>query len=173
MLIPTISYGQELGPVQGVGYINELIARLTGQPVRDSTQTNHTLDSSNETFPLDRTVYADFSHDNQMISIYSAMGLFRPAQPLSTTNPDPRRTWRSSLLVPFAAKLVTERLECAGRGGAEREKEQFVRILVDDALQPLTFCGAGSDGLCSVDAFVESQGFVRSNGGGLFQNCFV
>ncbi|KAG6840186.1 hypothetical protein C0991_008350 [Blastosporella zonata] len=33
-------YGQALGPVQGVGYINELIARLTGKPVNDNTQTN-------------------------------------------------------------------------------------------------------------------------------------
>ncbi|KAF5333502.1 hypothetical protein D9611_002520 [Ephemerocybe angulata] len=59
-------YGQELGPVQGVGYINELLARLTGMPVRDNTQTNHTLTASPITFPLDRTIYADFSHDNLM-----------------------------------------------------------------------------------------------------------
>ena len=106
MLIPTISYGQELGPVQGVGYINELIARLTGQPVQDSTQTNHTLDSSNETFPLDRTVYADFSHDNQMVAIYSAMGLFTQSAALDPSNPDPARTWRASNLVPFSARMT-------------------------------------------------------------------
>ncbi|KLO05030.1 phytase [Schizopora paradoxa] len=158
-------YGQELGPVQGVGYVNELIARLTNSPVQDATQTNRTLDSSPQTFPLDRTIYADFSHDNQMISIYSAMGLFRPAQPLSTTTPDPRRTWLASKLVPFSAKLVTERLEC--------DRKQFVRILVDDSLQPLELCGGDKNGLCELDAFVQSQGFARSNGGGLFQRCFA
>lgn len=161
----SIRYGQELGPVQGVGYVNELIARLTDSPVKDATQTNRTLDSSSRTFPLDRTVYADFSHDNQMISIYSAMGLFRPAEPLSTTMPDPGRSWRASKLVPFAAKLVTERMECNGR--------PFVRILVDDALQALDFCGGDKNGLCDVDAFVQSQGFARSNGAGLFQTCFI
>ncbi|KAL1717371.1 histidine phosphatase superfamily [Schizophyllum commune] len=155
-------YGQELGPVQGVGYINELIARLTGQPVQDSTQTNHTLDSSNDTFPLDRTVYADFSHDNQMVAIYSAMGLFTQAAALDPSNPDPARTWRASNLVPFSARMVTERLSCDG--------EAYVRVLVNDALQPLEFCGNG-DGRCTLDAFVESQSYARNNGNGDFDKC--
>lgn len=165
ILILYYSYGQELGPVQGVGYVNELIARLTNNPVRDATQTNRTLDSSPLTFPLDRTIFADFSHDNQMISIYSAMGLFRPGQPLSTTMPNPRRTWLASKLVPFSARLVTERLGCNGK--------QFVRILVNDALQPLEFCGGDQNGMCELEAFVKSQGFARSNGAGLFQECFA
>ena len=106
-------YGQELGPVQGVGYVNELLARLTGSPVQDNTQTNRTLDASPDTFPLNRTLYIDFSHDNEMIAVYSAIGLFRQHRPLDPTKPDPARTWISSKLVPFSGRLVTERLECA------------------------------------------------------------
>ena len=78
-------YGQALGPVQGVGYVNELLARLTGLPVQDNTQTNRTLDSSPTTFPLNRTFYADFSHDNEMIAIYAALGLFKQSFPLNPT----------------------------------------------------------------------------------------
>ncbi|KAL1748694.1 histidine phosphatase superfamily [Schizophyllum fasciatum] len=155
-------YGQELGPVQGVGYINELIARLTGQPVVDNTQTNHTLDSSNETFPLDRPIYADFSHDNQMIAIYAAMGLFAQPTAPDPARPDASRTWRAARLVPFSARMVTERLACGDAA--------YVRVLVDDALQPLEFCGAG-DGRCTVDAFVESQAYARNNGNGDFDKC--
>ena len=69
-------YGNPLGRVQGVGYVNELLARLTQTPVRDHTQTNRTLDGAPATFPLNRTLYADFSHDNQMAAIYAALGLF-------------------------------------------------------------------------------------------------
>lgn len=155
-------YGQELGRVQGVGYINELIARLTGEAVVDNTQTNRTLDSSNETFPLDRTIYADFSHDNQMIAIYSAMGLFPQTTALDPTSPDASRTWRAANLVPFAARMVTERLACG--------EETYVRVLVNDALQPLEFCGSG-DGTCTLDAFVESQAYARNNGEGDFEKC--
>ena len=149
--------------MQGVGYVNELIARLTSQPVQDETQTNRTLDSSPVTFPLNRTIYADFSHDNQMVAIYSAIGLFRQQEPLPTTNADPKRTWRISRMTPFAGRMATEKLECAGR--------DFVRIFVDDALQPLEFCGGNSSGMCSLEAFVESQRYARSNGEGDFQKC--
>ena len=57
--------GNLLGPTQGVGFANELIARMTGQPVRDHTSVNHTLDDSNATFPLgdNHVLFADFSHD--------------------------------------------------------------------------------------------------------------
>jgi hypothetical protein len=149
--------------VQGVGYINELISRLTGKPVLDETQTNRTLDSSPKTFPLNRTLYADFSHDNQMIAIYASLGLFKQPQPLSLISPDPCRTWLASHLVPFSAQLVTEKIKCG--------KQEFVRMLVSDAIQPLEFCGKG-DGLCTVDAFVKSQGYARENGRGDFQKCF-
>ncbi|KAI0782538.1 phytase [Abortiporus biennis] len=159
-------YGQELGPVQGVGYINELIARLTNTPVRDNTQTNHTLDSSPKTFPLNRTLYADFSHDNQMIAIYAAMGLFRQPAPLDPTKPSPERTWKASALVPFSARMVVERLDCTIGGEA-------VRVLVNDAVQPLEFCGGESnDGVCSLDRFVQSQSFARGDGNGDWEKCF-
>ncbi|PSR83458.1 hypothetical protein PHLCEN_2v5730 [Hermanssonia centrifuga] len=166
-------YGQPLGPVQGVGYINELLARLTETPVQDHTQTNTTLDSSPLTFPLNRTVYADFSHDNQMIAIYAALGLFRQPQvePLDPTKPNPERIWRASALVPFSGRMITERLKCAGSKGDA--KTVRVRIWVNDVLQPLEFCGAGEDGVCSLDAFVKSQAFARSNGAGDWEKCFA
>ncbi|KAL5529871.1 hypothetical protein ACEPAF_6128 [Sanghuangporus sanghuang] len=157
-------YGENLGPVQGVGYINELIARLTDSPVRDNTQTNRTLDSDPSTFPLGRAMYADFSHDNQMIAIYSAIGLFRQKADLDPMQPDSRLTWVVSRLVPFSGRLVTERLDCNG--------EIFVRMLVDDALQDLNFCGANDDGLCTLDAFVASQGYATNDGAGDFERCF-
>ncbi|KZS87489.1 acid phosphatase [Sistotremastrum niveocremeum HHB9708] len=160
-------YGQQLGRVQGVGYVNELIARLTDRPVIDHTESNTTLDSSSTTFPLNRALYADFSHDNQMIAIYSALGLFRQPAPLNTTKPNSRRTWLASKLVPFSATLVTERLQC----GFGKSSGAFVRMLVDDAVQPLEFCGSG-DGLCGVQSFVNSQSYARSQGNGDFAICF-
>ena len=84
------SFGNALGPTQGVGFTNELIARLTNSPVVDGTSSNHTLDSRNATFPLSESpsLYADFSHDNDMTAIFSAMGpsAFRSiSRPLSFT----------------------------------------------------------------------------------------
>ncbi|KAF8653453.1 hypothetical protein AX16_003928 [Volvariella volvacea WC 439] len=184
-------YGQPLGPVQGVGYINELIARLTNSPVRDNTQTNSTLDSDPATFPLNRTFYADFSHDNQMIAIYSAMGLFMQKRAIDPVRPKEGRSWRVGWLVPFSAQMVTERLECVvdevegaehhpdhhhrrrrHRDDDKGETRTYVRILVNDAVQPLEFCGGNEDGLCELDRFVESQAYARNDGDGDFEKCF-
>ncbi|KAH7909639.1 histidine phosphatase superfamily [Hygrophoropsis aurantiaca] len=159
-------YGQQLGPVQGVGYVNELLARLTGQPVQDETQTNHTLDSSPATFPLNRTFYADFSHDNEMISIYSAIGLFLQPHALDPTQPDSERTWIDYKMVPFSGRMVTEKLECAGTLTGD-----YVRILVSDVVQPLAFCGDTGDGLCALRSFVESQQYARLDGEGDWELC--
>ena len=165
--MPWTRYGNPLGRVQGVGYVNELLARLTGSPVEDRTQTNSTLDSSPVTFPLDRTVYADFSHDNQMVAIYGALGLVPQTSHPNPTKADPQRTWVVSRLVPFSGRMVTEKLRCFE---AETPGD-FVRILINDAVQPLDFCDLG-DGFCELEAFVESQTYARSNGGGDFDKCF-
>jgi Histidine phosphatase superfamily (branch 2) len=155
--------------------VNELIARLTGQPVRDNTQANHTLDSSPETFPLNRTFYADFSHDNEMVAIYSALGLFQqrllPGQNLDPKNPSPLRTWIVSRMVPFSARMVVERLECPGSLPPPLPKGIFVRIFVNDAIQPLEFCG-GVGGLCELHTFLESQSYARHDGEGDFEKCY-
>jgi len=168
-------YGQALGPVQGVGYINELLARLTGLPVQDNTQTNRTLDSSPITFPLNRTLYADFSHDNEMIAIYAALGLFKQPAPLDPKILDLGRTWTTSYLTPFSGRMVTERLSCLVPGSqtGQTNTNDYVRILVDDALQPLEFCGAKEDGLCELNAFVESQSYARNDGEGDFEECYA
>lgn len=57
--------GNPLGATQGVGFVNELIARMTKKPVQDHTSVNHTLDDSPETFPVGakHVLFADFSHD--------------------------------------------------------------------------------------------------------------
>lgn len=163
------SYGEPLGPVQGVGYVNELLARLTHSAVRDHTQVNHTLDSNPHTFPLDRTFYADFTHENSIIAVFAAMGLFRDENPLDPLLPDPARTWVASSLVPFSARMVTERVHCAA--SRDREEGEYVRILVNDALLDLECADGKVDGLCTLDGFVESQAFARSDGGGDFEKC--
>ena len=67
-------------------------------------------------------------------------------------------------MVPFAGRMVTEKLKCNGG--------DFVRIFVNDALQPLDFCGADKSGMCRLENFVESQSYARNNGEGDFQKCF-
>ncbi|KAJ9427316.1 histidine phosphatase superfamily [Fusarium oxysporum] len=101
--------GNAMGPTQGVGYVNELVSRLTRKPVDDRTTTNRTLDGNPETFPLDRALYADFSHDNTMVSIFSAMGLYNSTSKLPKHHIVPAiraHGYSSAWVVPFAARII-------------------------------------------------------------------
>lgn len=161
--------GNPLGPTQGVGYVNELISRLTGNPVKDDTTTNSTLDDSRKTFPLNRRLYADFSHDNDMSSIYAAMGLYNSSKDLSVEKRMPPETnggFSAAWTVPFAGRMYVEKMRCGGEGN-----EELVRVLVNDRVIPLQNCEADSMGRCGLSAFVNSLSFARS--GGLWHECFT
>lgn len=159
--------GSSLGPTQGIGFTNELIARLTRTPVHDSTTTNHTLDSNPATFPLNRTLYADFSHDNNMISIYFAMGLYNGTDPLSQTSVesiDQMDDYAASWVVPFGARAYFETMQCRSH------KEPLVRAVVNDRVVPLYGCAVDKLGRCTLDDWVQGLTFAKD--GGNWKSCF-
>ncbi|TID14216.1 Asperfuranone polyketide synthase [Venturia nashicola] len=161
--------GSKLGPTRGVGFVNELIARMTSSPVRDETTTNHTLDTDPSTFPIGKkyTLFADFSHDNDMMNIFSAFGLFNATKPLSNTTftpPEKTNGFSASWAVPFSGRAYFEKLQCAG------QKEEMVRVLLNDRVVPLETCGGNHQGLCTLSKFVDSLSFARA--GGFWDECF-
>ncbi|KAJ6572009.1 histidine phosphatase superfamily [Mycena capillaripes] len=169
-------YGGHLGRVQGVGYTNELLARLTRSPVVDHTSTNSTLDSDPATFPLNRTIYADFTHDSVLIAVFNALGLF-PTKKLSTKHPKANRIWRASEMMTFSTRMVVEKLVCDRSVRGHDTSDAYIRIIVNEIVQPLEFCGARESGpwkgLCKFDAFLKSQSYARHNGKGDWEKCFL
>lgn len=153
--------GSPVGRAQGVGWLNEFMARLTKTPWDPRTQTseNATLAGDNTTFPLDRSVYADFTHDSSIAGVLAALGLQNLAESLLPYDaPQPKRAYRTSMLVPFAARLVFEDVACStGDSPAQR----YVRMLLNDAVFPLDQLGPDcvkrADGMCPFDGFVKSQ----------------
>jgi hypothetical protein len=164
------SWGNPLGATQGVGFTNELIARLTSNPVNDHTSTNHTLDDSEDTFPISGStvLFADFTHDNDLTGIFSAMGLYNETEPLlNRTLQDINDTkgYSASWTVPFAARAYFEKMRCVG------ESEEFVRVVINDRVLPLKTCGGDDFGRCSLSAFLDSLSFAKT--GGNWDQCFV
>jgi 3-phytase len=162
--------GNPLGPTQGVGYVNELIARLMHTPIHDDTTTNHTLDAPGAaTFPLNYTMYADFTHDNGMIPIFFALGLYNSTATLPRTHlqaPDKADGYSAAWTVPFAARAYIEMMQCR----SDPNPEPFVRILVNDRVVPLHGCSVDSLGRCCRRDFVNGLSFARS--GGKWHQCF-
>ncbi|KAL9022321.1 MAG: hypothetical protein Q9185_000563 [Variospora sp. 1 TL-2023] len=160
--------GNPLGPSQGVGFANELVARMTERPVDDHTSVNHTLDYNAITFPLNQALYVDVSHDNDMTAIFSAMGLYNGTRALCNTSVE--TTWQTrgysaAWTVPFAGRAYFEKMECRG------EKEELVRIIVNDRVLPLETCGGDALGRCTLSKFVGSLSFAA--GGGKWDMCFT
>ncbi|KDN53031.1 phosphoglycerate mutase-like protein [Tilletiaria anomala UBC 951] len=144
--------GSPVGRAQGLGWVNEFIARLTDRPWDPSTQTseNSTLDSSKEKFPLGRRIYADFTHDSMIIAALSAFELPQLNEELKQTS---SRRFKTTQLVPFAARFVVERLACA-------DGKRYVRFVLNDAVLPLTHlkeCAPRADGMCLLESFLQSQ----------------
>lgn len=160
--------GNPLGPTQGVGFTNELIARMTNRPVEDETSTNHTLNDDPATFALRRQLYADFSHDNDMTAIFSAIGLYNETRPLSNTTlteAPQAGGYSSAWSVPFAARAYFEKMQCAG------SREELVRVIVNDRVLPLAQCGGDKLGRCKLSRFVDSLSFAMA--GGHWDQCFA
>jgi len=159
--------GNPLASTQGVGYVNELIARLTKTPVKDKTTTNSTLDSNPTTFPLDRPLYADFTHDNTLMTVYGALGLYTNDTVLPSDRilpPTKAGGYSASWAVPFAARMYVEKMQC----GTDHDVE-LVRVLVNDRVVAPKGCKADKLGRCKVDDFVKGLEFAKK--GGLWDQC--
>ncbi|KAJ5096006.1 hypothetical protein NUU61_005362 [Penicillium alfredii] len=165
--------GNILGPAQGIGFVNELVARLTHTSVHDDTSTNHTL-NANASFPINRTLYADFTHDNGLTPIFFALGLYNGTAPLSRTHvcsPAEEDGYSATWTVPFAARAYIEMMQCRSESGAaDLDPEPLVRVLVNDRVVPLHGCPADSLGRCRRNDFVHGLSFARS--GGNWRSCY-
>ena len=143
-----------------------------------------------------------------MVAVYSALGLFNISKPLDPKKlpKDDDREWLASHMVPFSARMVVERLQCQAplledeledkqpkahwdTALVETQKQKtetgtFVRIFVNDAIQPLEFCNHNhavhrpcskwqkKNKLCTLENFVESQSYARASAAGDFEKCY-
>ena len=178
-----VGFGQPTGRAQGIGYLQELMARLKHEYIPSSNSSvNSTYDSNPAQFPLDQAFYADFSHDVVIISVLTAMSLdyFHDAPSLTDVPPNSNRSFILSQITPFGARLVTEVIGCAASDPApvadarvqyyptqygydpENAPHKFIRMRLNDGILPLDTirggkCEGRSDGLCALDDFLESQ----------------
>lgn len=151
------------GGAQGIGWAQELVARLTGSKLSTPyTSQNSTLDDDPRWFPLDQKLYADFTHGEQMVSVLTALNFTTFSTELSTDHADPMRNFVLSHIVPSAARLNFEVLQCDERRNPNSGDVQrhYIRTFLNDALLPMTAdqgcTGHKSkrDGLCPLESFV-------------------
>ncbi len=184
------SFGQSAGRALGVGYLQELLARLKNQYITTSdSSVNSTLDSSPNTFPLNQPFYLDMTHDTMMVATLTAMSLDYFHQNLSLTSfpPPADRHFQSSYMVPYAARLITEKIGCVASNPTSTNvartqytstqygysptaaNYKFVRMRLNNGILPLNtirggLCAAAgrTDGLCPLASFIASQANISA-----------
>ncbi|PHH63007.1 hypothetical protein CDD82_1945 [Ophiocordyceps australis] len=165
----TNAFSSPTGRAVGLGYQQEVIARLKNHTLGYSgSQLNVTLDSSTKTFPLNQTLYFDFSHDTNIVSILTAFGLRQFAQKLSPTqNPGPH-DFTVSHVTPFGARLDIEIIKTPQPLSANRQgylpgnETTYVHFVLNQRTLPLgkslPECDdSRKDGWCEFDTFLKLQ----------------
>ncbi|KAB5591557.1 Phosphoglycerate mutase-like protein [Ceratobasidium theobromae] len=150
------AFGSTMGQAMGLGWISELVARLTHTPIAiHNTSTNATMHDSVR-FPLDQSIYVDSTHETVFLNIITAMNLtnFAADGQLPSTHIPPNRVFRSSRIAPFATNMQIQLLSCTSR------TEPQLRIIINDGVTPLTSvrgCPVDKDGMCPLNTFVDAQ----------------
>ncbi|KAF7292227.1 Acid phosphatase [Mycena indigotica] len=163
-----LSFWYDNGPgnpavaAQGVGWVQELVSRLSGERIAASTTTtNATIVGSNITFPLDQPIYVDATHDTVISAIVVAMNFTSMARtgPLPSTHIPKDRSYIVNQISPFGANLVGQVLSCPSPA-SPASSPTHIRWLLNDAVVPLTGiagCAASTSGLCPLKAFVAGM----------------
>ncbi|EGU78833.1 hypothetical protein FOXB_10655 [Fusarium oxysporum f. sp. conglutinans Fo5176] len=158
-----------VGRATGLGYQQEVMARLKNHTLGYSgSQINTTLDSMKETFPLNQSLYFDFSHDTNIISILTAFGLRQFAEELPTDKYPGEHEFVVSKLTPFGARLDIEIIKAPSPVSPKRDgyldgkETKYIHFVLNQRTVPLgrSFpeCDVSrKDGWCDLDTFIEVQ----------------
>ncbi|SMY23758.1 unnamed protein product [Zymoseptoria tritici ST99CH_1A5] len=177
------AWGNPTGRAQGLGYQQGLLARLKKEYIKSSNSSvNSTITNNADDFPLGRPFYADFSHDDIIISALTSMSVdyFKDAPNITQFPPDADRHFVLSRLTPFGARLITEVVGCSqcdpaavedhrtyyypGQYGYDpaNATHKFIRMRLNNGIVPLDTirggkCQGRTDGLCAMEDFLSSQ----------------
>lgn len=156
----------------GIGYVEELLARLNHHLISTATaQVNVTLDSMNSTFPLNQSLYFDFSHDTNIAGVLTAFGLTQFAPALPTSGPPQNQQLIVSHLQPFGARLdievitapqpVAANRTAAANAYTDGPPTKYIHFIINQRTLPLGVsfpaCGDRTDGWCELQTFLDIQ----------------
>ncbi|KAH7396289.1 histidine phosphatase superfamily [Pyrenochaeta sp. MPI-SDFR-AT-0127] len=148
--------GSPVAAAQGKGYLDEFIARFTGQYPPADSALNQTFDNTTTFFPLNQSIYADATHEVVVLDTLTAFNLTAlfDGPPLSPSGNRRQNSFVASKIVPFATHFTIQVLSCPAY-----QPTKQIRFIVNDAVIPINTsypgCPADPNGLCSFDNVVS------------------
>lgn len=166
------------GRAQSIYWVEEFLAGVEGHFVNkraSQTRCNMTLDTNAVTFQLNQSLYPEFTHNANILSVLTAFGFTQFADFLPLDGPSKSQQFVASELVPFAGRLNIEiiklpqkvsprRSEKANKrtdyiaGTSETQYIHFIQnqrtILLHASFQA---CETRDDDWCELDTFLNVQ----------------
>ncbi|KAJ6036510.1 hypothetical protein N7540_000789 [Penicillium herquei] len=166
------------GRAQGIYWVEEFLSRVEGHFVdipSNQTGCNMTLDTNPVTFPLNQTLYLEFTHDANIISVLTAFGLTQFNDFLPLTGPKKNQQFSTAKLVPFGGRLNIEIIKAPHKVSTKRSSKQtksgdyisgtgetlYVHFIQNQRTIPLhssfEACEYREDGWCELSTFMNVQ----------------
>ncbi|AOA63022.1 Repressible acid phosphatase [Komagataella phaffii CBS 7435] len=140
------AYLRDLGWYYNVGNGNPL-GKTIGYVYANATRQ---LLENTEADPRDYPLYFSFSHDTDLLQVFTSLGLFNVTD-LPLDQIQFQTSFKSTEIVPMGARLLTERLLCTVEG----EEKYYVRTILNDAVFPLSDCSSGPGFSCPLNDYVS------------------
>ncbi|KAJ3842888.1 histidine phosphatase superfamily [Lentinula raphanica] len=143
---------------QGIGWVQELVSRLTKTRITTfDTTLNGTIVGNEDLFPLDQPIYVDASHDTVISAVLPAMNFtfLAAGGPLPLDHIPDNQTYKIQDISPFASRFVGQVLSCPAS-----DTPTHIRWILNDAVLPQTGiqgCSDDPNGLCELDTFVAGM----------------
>ncbi|KAJ7436902.1 phosphoglycerate mutase-like protein [Mycena galericulata] len=153
--------GNPATSAQGIGYVQELVSRLTETRItKFDTSVNKTIVSSNVTFPFGQPIYVDATHDTIISAIVTAMNFTSLSAngPLPTDHIPANHSYIINYIAPFASNLVGQVVSCPVSPASN--STGYIRWILNDAVLPLVGikgCPTDSNGLCPLPNFISGM----------------
>jgi hypothetical protein len=167
------------GRAQGIAWVEEFLARVEGHYVDTPAKlhgANMTLDTNPITFPLNQSLYLEFTHDANIISVLTAFGLSQFDDVLPDTHRPKSQQFSTSKLVPFAGRLNIEIITAPHKVSTKRTSKagsksnnyiagtgetKYVHFIQNQRTIPLhasfSLCEYRDDGWCELSTFLKVQ----------------
>ncbi|OAX39485.1 phosphoglycerate mutase-like protein [Rhizopogon vinicolor AM-OR11-026] len=151
-----VAWGSPVARGEGIGYVQELVSRLTHTPIETHNSSTNATHHNILTFPFGHSLYVDATHEVVVLNVLTALNLssFAAMGPLPTDHIPKQRTFRTAEIAPFATNVQFQLLSCS------TEHDPQIRVIVNDGVVPLDNlkgCPENPHGMCSIHTFVDAQ----------------
>lgn len=122
-------------------------------------------DSPNATHT--QNLFAYFTHREEPPMALVALGIWNQTKvgPMPFDHRPDNRVWRTSHVLPFLGHVALERLRC------KDEKNDFIRTIVNGAVQKLDHCQSGPGYSCPIKQFSQFVESRMDEYGGIDEAC--